>query len=162
MLARRPAFRGEHPNILCSKSTVHWPIRHLRASMRALHGRWIRSSAAVGGQANLWSRASHFSYNGNSNHRGDLPTDGPHDRLRLEGALFVSRFKSLPPSRLFHITADRVSVSVFLSSPYPILPFRAGRIPAGRSTRAKKNRRPEEHRLCCCSYCHSAFSRPGE
>lgn len=67
----------------------------------------------------------------NSNHCGDISTDGPHDRLRLEGAFFVSRFKTLPPSGLFHITAG-------WDSPFPpALPsssFVAGRVPTGRST----------------------------
>lgn len=69
----------------------------------------------------------------------------------------------------FQVAAPVTSVSHYRGSglllclslfPLPhILPFLAGRIPADRSTRAKKNRRPEEHRLCCCSYCHSALSR---
>lgn len=75
----------------------------------------------------------HFSYNGNSNHRGDPSTDGPHDRLRLEDGLLVSRFKSLPRHVCF--TLPRIGIlCVSLCSPCPNLPFLAGRIPAGRST----------------------------
>lgn len=74
MLVRPPACRGEHPDMLCSKSIVHWPtaVEPARESTAwpmdtVLSGRWA---------ANLWFRASIFSYNGNSNHRGDLPRTG--------------------------------------------------------------------------------------
>lgn len=86
------------------KSALRWLRTAVEPGMRALHGRWIRPR--VDGGQPIWSRL-HFSYYGIiPNHCGDLPTDGPHDRLRLEGTFFVSRFKSLSPSRLFHITAD--------------------------------------------------------
>lgn len=77
----------------------------------------------------------------NSNHNGDLSTDGPHDRLRLEGAFFVSRFKSLPRQVCF--TLPRIG-TLPIAPALPSSTFVAGRIPTGRRTKRLERKRAEE------------------
>lgn len=91
-----------------------------------------------------------------------LSTVGPHDGLRLEGAVFVSRFKIAAPSRLFHITADwySFSLSAFHNPCSPFCPFPLVRTLFGRSSLGKRVERAEGA-LCLDIVAASALSGPG-